>query len=74
MKASVKYASGLMLIISKYHNHPMLFMEWLSEQKCDQLHKVIQDPNNDTLKIRLNNYSREEFNNCADYINSNSSN
>lgn len=73
MKAKVTYASGLMLIISCYDNQPMLLMEWLAAQKTNKLHKVIKDPNRDTLKIRLNSASREDFDNCAEYINLNSS-
>lgn len=62
-----------MLVISAYDNHPMLLLEWLAEQKVNKMHKVIKDPNCNTLKIRLNSATREDFDNCAEYINLNSS-
>lgn len=62
-----------MLIISAYDNHPMLFMEWLADNPKVKLHKVIKDSNRNQLKIRLNGALVEEFENCAEYINLNSS-
>ncbi len=75
MKATVKYASGLMLVISKYKNQPMLFLEWLATKNAGKmpLHKVINDEDsrdNGILKIRMN-LPREEYNECAEYINLN---
>lgn len=75
MKATVTYASGLMLKISKDYNQPALFMEWVSNFGAGKMpiHKIINDEDckeNDIFKIRMN-LLREEMQNCADYINSN---
>jgi hypothetical protein len=69
--AQVKYNSGLMLIIPKMGNAPMLFLEWLSKFNAGEniLHKVIENEDG-VVKIRLN-CIKEEYIDCADYINAN---
>ena len=71
MKATVKYNSGLMLVIPKITNAPMLLLEWLSRFNAgvNILHKVIENEDGVT-KIRLN-CSKEQYQECADYINAN---
>ena len=71
MKATVKYNSGLMLVIPKMTNAPMLLLEWLSKFNAgvNILHKVIENEDGVT-KIRLN-CSKEQYQECADYINAN---
>lgn len=69
MKASVKYNSGLMLVIPKRTNAPMLLLEWLSKFNAGTniLHKVIENED-EVTKIRLN-CLKEQYEECADYIN-----
>lgn len=71
MKAKIKYNSGLILVIPKMTNAPMLFLEWLSKFNAGEniLHKVIENEAGIT-KIRLN-CIREQYQECADYINAN---
>jgi hypothetical protein len=71
MKATVKYSGGLLLVIPKSTNAPMLFLEWLSRFNAGKniLHKVIENEDGVT-KIRLN-CPREQYQECADYINDN---
>ena len=71
MKATVKYNSGLMLVIPKMTNAPMLFLEWLSRFNAGTniLHKVIENEDGVT-KVRLN-CSKEQYQECAEYINAN---
>lgn len=69
MKAKVVNNSGLMLIIPKYSNAPLLFLEWISEFGAAQYIKVINE--DDVLKIRLIHCIKENYNDCVDYINNN---
>lgn len=71
MKAEVKYSNGWTLVIPKYGNAPMLFMEWLSIFSAGRnwLHKVNQNLD-DCFAIRLN-MKKEEYEEAAQYINDN---
>lgn len=71
MKATVEYRSGLMLIIPKMTNAPLLLLEWVAKFPAgvNVIHKVI-DNQESVLKFRLN-VSGQEYDNCAEYINSN---
>jgi len=70
-KSKVTYASGLMLIVPKENNAPILFLEWMAMKNAGQniLHKVINTDDN-CLKIRLN-LIKEEYQECSNYINAN---
>jgi hypothetical protein len=75
MKVTVKYSSGLMLVIPKTGNAPMLFMEWISSYRGSSgiIHKIINDTDGVELgyfKVRLNAI-RETYFDIAEYINLN---
>jgi hypothetical protein len=71
MKAIVEYRSGLMLIIPRMTNAPMLLLEWVANFRAgaNVINKVI-DNQESVLKIRLN-VSGEDYDSCAEYINAN---
>jgi hypothetical protein len=72
-QAEVKYLAkgGWYLIIPKYGNAPMLFLEWFTKFRAGKnwLHKVNETPN-DGFYIKLN-MPKEDFQSAADYINAN---
>lgn len=70
-KATVTYASGLMLIMPNSGMYPLLLLEWISRQNAKFLHKVINEPDQCQMKIRFNCHSREVFDECAAYLNDN---
>jgi hypothetical protein len=72
MNAKVEYRSGLMLILSKYGNAPLLLLEWVAENPNKGIiRKVINDTEGNLFKVRFNGI-REDYYNAAEYINNNS--
>ncbi len=69
MKATVKYNSGLWLVIPKKANAPFLFLEWMSRFNAGANIKVIDE--GELIKIRLNHCLREQYIEAAEYINAN---
>jgi hypothetical protein len=68
--ATVDYRRGLMLIIPKHNNAPLLFLEWLANTRAAMqlIRKIINE--DDCFKIRL--YAiRADYQKCAAYINAN---
>lgn len=69
-KAVLTYASGLMLILSKNNNSPLLWLEWLADNPRVIVTKVINDRDTETIKVRTT-ACRETFEEAVDYINAN---
>lgn len=70
MKSEVKYSDGWMLVIPKYNNVPMLFLEWLSQFPAggNWFHKSLNL--DDCILIRLN-MKKSFYEDAAKYINDN---
>lgn len=71
MKATVKYNSGLQLVLDKQSNAPLLFLEWLAKGGYyvpKIFEKVVEQ--DEKLMIRLWG-TRETYDNAAEYINLN---
>jgi len=75
MKARINYSSGWQLIIPKTGLAPMLFLEWLSENRAGLaiIHKVINDTDgveSGFFRIRMN-VLKESYTDARNYINLN---
>lgn len=71
-KATVTYASGLMLIMPNSGDYALSLLQWLAKREISILRKVIDESCNDQIKIRFEFSDRERYQNCADYLNQNS--
>lgn len=74
-KIERKKGWGLELVISKYNNHPMLFMEWLADFTSPDLSRVLYRIRqvDDTFRIKLHIPDEEVYEKAAAYIDANSS-
>lgn len=71
MKATVKNNSGLMILVPKYGNGLMLFLEWVAAEKGCRIEKVIDDNSaTNCMGFRINKLI-EGYLDAAEYINDN---
>lgn len=62
---------GSLLKFDKYKGS-MLFLEFLAERSIDgQVVRVIQDDNHETMTVFVSYWSKQDYTECAQYINAN---